>query len=300
MKIGKYSFDTSNPDKILYPDAEVTKKDIINYYMEISDLMMNHLRDRPLTLKRFPDGIGKKGFYQKEKPEYFPEWISSKKLERKEKDKIEMVIADKKATLAYLANQACLVMHPWLSKASKPEYPDKMIFDLDPSGGDFSDVKTCSKRIKEFLEDEFDLPVFLMSTGSKGLHVAVPVVKNLEFCEVKEFARKTAHILAKRYPEDYTVEVRKNKRGERIFLDYLRNEYAQTSVAPYSLRAKEGAPVAAPLSWNELNEFSEPSSINIVNIFQRMGHKEDPWKDFFNEAKSLKTPLKKITNLIKE
>ncbi len=294
MKVGKYSFDTSKLNKVLYPDAEVTKKDIINYYLEISDLMLDHLRGRPLTLKRFPDGIGKKGFYQKERSDYFPDWISSEKLERKEKDKIEMVIADKKATLAYLANQACLVMHPWLSRASKPHYPDKMIFDLDPSGGDFGDVKTCAKRIKKFLEDEFDLPVFVMSTGSKGLHVAVPITKNLEFGEVKEFAKKTAHILADGYPDDYTVEVRKNKRRNRIFLDYLRNEYAQTSVAPYSLRAKKGAPIAAPLSWEELDSFKDPSSINIENIFQRMGHKDDPWKDFFKEAKSLKTPLKRI------
>jgi bifunctional non-homologous end joining protein LigD len=300
MKVGKYSIDTSNHDKILYPDEEISKKDIINYYLKISELMLPHLRGRPLTMKRFPDGIGSKGFYQKKRSDYFPDWIKSSGISRKEGENIEMLTAEKKASLVYLANQACLVLHPWLSRTSKPEYPDKMIFDLDPSGGSFKDVKTCAKRIKEFLENEFDLNVYVMSTGQKGLHVAVPVQKNLKFDKVKNFAGKVAHFMAEKYPDEYTVEIRKNKRGDRIFLDYLRNEYAQTAVSPYSLRAIKGAPVAAPLDWSELDNFDDPAQININNIFERMGQKKDPWNDFFKKSRSLKTPLKKMSGLIQD
>jgi bifunctional non-homologous end joining protein LigD len=294
MKIGKYNIETSNTDKIMFPEAKISKGDLINYYKEISDLIIPHIKSRPLTLKRFPDGIDSKGFFQKKRADYFPDWISSKKLERKEGDKIEMVTVSKKASLVYLANQASIVLHPWLSRADKPEYPDKMIFDLDPPGDDFAQVKKAAKKLRELLENDLDLPVYLMSTGSSGLHVAVPIRRNMKFDEVKDFARKVAALMAERYPDDYTVEIRKNKRKDRIFIDYLRNEYAQTSVAPYSLRALKNAPVAAPLLWDELDDFKGPKSISLQNIFKRMGQKKDPWSDFRKDAQSLKTPATKL------
>lgn len=300
MKIGKYNIEISNTDKILFPDSKISKGDLINYYKEISDFIIPYIENRPLTLKRFPDGINSKGFFQKKRSDYFPDWISSKTLERKEGDKIEMVTAGKRASLVYLANQACIVLHPWLSRADKPEYPDKMIFDLDPPGDNFAEVKKTAKKLRDILENDLDLPVYLMSTGSSGLHVAVPIRRNMKFDEVKDFARKVATLMTERHPDDYTVEIRKNKRKERIFIDFLRNEYAQTSVAPYSLRAKENAPVAAPLTWDELNSFEGPDSISLQNIFKRMGQKKDPWHDFRKEAKSLKTPAKKLEKLLKK
>ncbi|MGC9344469.1 MAG: non-homologous end-joining DNA ligase, partial [Bacteroidales bacterium] len=260
---------------------------------------LDHIKDRPLTLKRYPDGIDSDGFFQKKKSDYFPEWISSKNLKRKVGNKINMVTLNKKAGLVYLANQACIVLHPWLSKADKPAFPDKIIFDLDPPGDDFGQVKDAAKKLREILTEELDLPVYLMSTGSSGLHVAVPIRRNMKFDEVKDFSRKVATLMADRYPEKYTVEIRKDKRKDRIFIDFLRNEYAQTSVAPYSLRAVKNAPVAAPLSWDELDDFKGPQSISLQNIFKRMGQKKDPWSDFRKDAKSLKTPATKLAKLKK-
>lgn len=207
MKIGKYNIDISNKEKIMFPDSGITKGDLLDYYVEISDLILPHIKQRPLTLRRYPDGLRKKGFFQKEKPGYFTSWIHSAKLERKEGGKIEMILAENKASLAYLANQACLVFHPWLSRADRPEYPDKMVFDLDPANDDFSKVKTAAKRLRELLEKDLKLTPYLMSTGSRGLHVVVAIRRDKKFSEVKEFASGAAHILAERYPDDLPDDI---------------------------------------------------------------------------------------------
>jgi bifunctional non-homologous end joining protein LigD len=197
------------------------------------------------------------------------------------------VICGDEATLAYLANQACITPHIWLSRIDRPNYPDQMIFDLDPSGDDFTLVRDTAHSLREKLE-QIGLPVFVKSTGSRGLHVTVPVKPEEDFNSVRAFARQLAEVLVAEDPRHRTMEQRKSQRKGRVFLDINRNAYAQTAVAPYAVRARPGASVAVPISWRELDrrEF-RPDGINIRATFDRLKRADDPWKDFWQSAVSL-------------
>jgi bifunctional non-homologous end joining protein LigD len=202
--------------------------------------------------------------------------------------------------LIYCANQASITQHIWLSKKDKLHYPDKMIFDLDPPEGEFKVVRECAKDFRK-LFDELEMAAFLMTTGSKGIHLVLPLDRKAEFDEVREFAKDVAHLLADREPEKYTVETLKKKRKSRLFLDYLRNSYGQTAVAPYSLRARKGAPVATPLDWDEVGKKDlNAQSYHVGNIFRRLGRKEDPWKDFFKKSNSLTKARKKLDDMMEK
>lgn len=287
MKINDRNIELSNTDKILFQEDQITKGDMIEYYKKIASVMIPHMKDRPLTLHRFPNGIDEEGFYQQEISDYFPKWINRASVKKKEGGKATHVICNNTETLVYLANQACITPHIWLSKTDALNKPNKMIFDLDPPEKDYSLVVKAAKELKNFF-DSTGLKPFVMTTGSKGLHVVVPITTELNFDEVREYAAKIADTVAKGSPKEFTTEQRKNKRKGRVFMDYLRNAYGQTSVAPYGIRSIEGAPVAAPLDWKELSEENfDPQKYNIHNIFQRLGQKEDPWKDIMSKAVSL-------------
>ena len=190
--------------------------------------------------------------------------------------------------LIYLANQACLVPHVWLSREDNIENPDKLVFDLDPSGENFGEVKFAAFKLKKVLEDK-GLTSYVMTTGSKGLHVTIPIKADHPFKKVRDFAEELARQLAKNYPDRLTTESRKVKREGRLLLDYMRNAFGQTSVVPYALRALPDAPVAAPLDWEELKRSKlNPRSYNINKIFYRLSQKEDPWKHIFQNRNILK------------
>ena len=288
MKIGAHTVELSNLDNVLFPDDGITKGDLIDYYRHIAETMLPHLAGHPLSLQRFPGGIQAEGFYQKEIPEYFPDWIRRVSIEVKEEQTRQaQVVCDTLETLVYLANQACLTLHPWLSRADQLNYPDKLIFDLDPPGDEFEVVRFAAGRLREMLQ-EVGLVPFVMSTGSKGLHVVAPLDRSADFDKVRAFVRQLANELASREPERLTTETRKDQRHGRVFLDYLRNAYAQTGVAPYTVRAKVGAPVATPLEWDELaNPSLHSQSYTLRNIFHRLGQKADPWQDMMDHARSL-------------
>lgn len=287
LRMGIYSIELSHPEKKMYPDDGITKEDIIAYYKRLAPVMLPHIKKRPLVMHRFPDGIEGEDFYQKAVPDYFPDWMSRIKVRLAGGGSEEMVVVEKAADLIYLANQACLVPHIWLSKAENVENPDKLVFDLDPSGEDFEVVKFAALQLKKALEDE-GLTPFVMTTGSKGLHVTVPIKADLSFDRARNFAESLAGQLASNFPERMTTESRKKKRRGRLFLDIMRNAYGQTSVVPYALRALPEAPVAAPLDWEELNSSRiNPRSFNLRNIFRRLGAKKDPWKDMFRHSKKL-------------
>lgn len=288
MKFGKYSFEASRLDKVLFPEAGIDKEALIDYYVDVSGYMLPHLKNRPIAMHRFPDGIAGEGFFQKEVPDYFPAWIDRVSVERKEKGPIDMVIADKKATLAYLANQACIALHGWLGRRDHLDKPDKLVFDLDPPKGDFELVMKAARILHRFLEEEAKVTSFVMTTGSEGLHVVVPLRGEVGFDQVRQRAKSICDRLAEANPEELTTETRKDKRKGRLFLDYLRNAYGQHSVAPYSLRAIEGAPVATPLDWDELSGLERGSqTYTIKNIFRRLSQKGDPWKGMWRHAVKL-------------
>jgi len=298
-RFGRYTVETSNEDKVFFPDEKITKGDLIDYYQKIADRMVPYLKERPLVMKRYPDGIKGESFYQKEIGDYFPDWIERVKVKKKG-GTVTHVQCDNAATLVYLANQACIELHPWLSRSDKLHYPDQLIIDLDPSGDDFSQAVFGARVLKE-LFDELDLKAFLKTTGSRGLHVLVPLDRRANFDKVREFAQDTAKLLAQRHSDKLTIEARKAKRRGRLLIDTARNAYAQTAVAPYAVRAKPGAPVATPLDWDELaNGKLNSQSYNVRNIFRRLGRKTDPWKDLPRLGRSLKEARRRLDAILEK
>jgi bifunctional non-homologous end joining protein LigD len=283
----------------MFPDEGITQGDLMEYYRRVAETMLPYLKGRPLTMQRFPDGIGDEGFYQKEAPDYFPDWIRRVSIEVKEEGQEQpQVICENVATLVYLVDQGCITPHVWLSRADKLTHPDRLIFDLDPPDDDFELVRSAAQSLREMLEGVGLLP-FVMTTGSRGLHVVVPLDRSTDFDTVRSFAKNLAGVLAEREADRLTTKVRKDKRGNRLFLDYLRNSYGQNTVAPYAVRAKPGAPVATPLDWDELSDSNLHSqTYTLQNIFRRLGQKEDPWKGMMRHARSLSEPRRRLDNLI--
>lgn len=292
------SITIEHDKKILFPEINLTKGAVAAYYERIAPFMLPHVIDRQLTMQRYPEGVGKDGFYQKDAPDYFPAWITRACSKKKTDDTICYVVADSAASLVYMVGQNAVVFHVSLSRVDKPLYPDRLIFDLDPSGNDWSKVVDAAHILREMLEKELGLTTFVMTTGSRGLHIVVPLNRRADFDTTKAFARNVAELLAQRHPELLTVEVRKEKRSSRVFIDYLRNAYGQTGVAPYSVRARPNASVATPILWKEVSTKLRPDAFTIKNIFKRLARKDDPWKDIDKHAQSLSEAKKKLKKRI--
>ena len=241
-------------DKILFPKPDISKKEFVDYYDRIADIMLPHMKDRPISMHRFTDGIQGEGFFHKEAPDYFPKWIARAHVRLKEGIEQEQVMCNQQSTLIYIANQDCITPHIWLSTIKHLEKPDRMIFDFDPPDDNFGVVRFAAQETRALLEKELGMKTFIMTTGSRGVHVVVSLLPEHEFDEVRDFARAIATLLVHRNPEKFTIEQRKEKRGNRVYIDYLRNAYAQTTVAPYAVRAKKEAPVATPIDWDELSD----------------------------------------------
>jgi bifunctional non-homologous end joining protein LigD len=274
--VGGRPIEVSNPDKVYFPDDEVTKGDVVDYYARIATTMLPHVQGRPLVLQRFPDGITGAGFYQKNTPDHVPEWISRCELAKVDETTTRYSVAEEPATLAYLANQGAVTFHTLLVEAAAPDRPVEVNIDLDPAGDDVAPVRRAAAEVRAVLED-LDLAPRVKSSGSRGLHVVVDVLDaDADFELTGAFSRRVAEVVAERGP--FTLEHRKQRRGDRLFLDVLRNAPASHAVAPYSLRPLPGAPVAAPLHWEEALAASfDPRRITIDNVFRRLGQTADPW-----------------------
>lgn len=283
VRIDGKNIEVSSRDKLMFPNAGITKGELVDYYRRIAAVMLPHLRDRPISLQRFPDGIEEEGFFQKNMPDYFPGWFHSARLS-KEDGTVRYPLVGDAASLVYLANQGTITLHAALAKTGTPHHPDRLVFDLDPSGDTFQPVQGAARILRKALE-ELDLPAYVQTTGSRGLHVVVPLQGKQDFDQARAFALGLAGDLAQRHADQLTVEHRKKKRGDRVFVDCMRNAYGQTAVAPYSLRARPGAPCATPLSWAEaLAGDMKPDRYGLKNIFRRLGRKEDPWKGMGRHA----------------
>jgi bifunctional non-homologous end joining protein LigD len=296
IKIDGHEIEFSHLDKILFSQKGITKEDLISYYKDIASMALPYYENRPLTTHRCPEGIDKQCFIQKKIPEYFPKWIDHYKLS-KEGGHIEQVLINNEATLIYLANQDCIAFHLALSKIDKIQYPNYLIFDLDPSIDDIILLKDVTKKVKDLI-DLLDLKGFITTTGSRGFHIYVPLKREFTFKKVRDFAKNFAAYLAQKYPEEITIEQRKEKRGKRIFLDFGRNSYGMSMIAPYSIRALENAPIATPLHWDELaNKNLNAQTYTIKNIFKRLSQIEAPWKDIFRHQFSLESAQSKFMKL---
>ena len=281
VTVAGITVELSNTGKVLFPeDPEITKGDLVGYYREMAGRILPYLRDRPMVMARYPDGIRGQRIFQKNIPGYFPSWISRVEVE-KTGGELCQVICDKPATLVYLANQACIELHAFLSRASELERPDQLVFDLDPPGDDrFGDAAVLALGMRELLEDELGLTAYVKTTGGKGLHVHVPLRAVDGFDAVRSFAREASEVLAARNPDLLTTQQRRAGRGDRVYSDVMRNAYAQTVVAPYSVRARPGAHVATPLRWEELKDRDlTPGRFTLHSIGERLERlgTSDPW-----------------------
>jgi bifunctional non-homologous end joining protein LigD len=299
VRAGRRSIQVGNPDKMFFPDDGITKAEVVEYYAEIAPHMLPHVKDRPVSMHRFPDGIEGHGFYHKDAPGHFPDWITRVRV-KKEGGKLSHVVVDNGATLAYLAEQGCITPHIWLSRTHDLHRPDRMIFDLDPSDEDFEDVRAGARFVKDVLDalDLFSLP---MVSGSRGIHVVVPLRREQSFEEVRPLARDISKLVAARHPDRLTVEARKEKRKGRILIDYFRNAYAQTTVAPYAVRALPGAPVATPISWDELGgRRLGPRTYHLGNIRRRVSTVGDPWEGIARRARTIGDRRKVLDEMLEE
>ena len=293
IEIGDREVAISSPDKVLFPGDGITKFEMAEYYRKVAEVALRHYRDRALSMHRYPDGIDGDDFFQKNVPDYFPDWIDRATLPKKDGE-VTHVVANDAATLVYLANQGCITPHLALSCVDRPENPDRMIFDLDPSDDDFDKVRSTAGHLGDLLDD-LKLTSFVQTTGSRGLHVIVPLDREADFDSVREFSHRVCRVLADRHSDLMTVEQRKAKRGNRVFLDDLRNAYGQTSVAPYAVRARPGAPIATPLDWSEVGESGlTPRKYRINNIFRRLGQRDDPWADIARHAQGLDAARRRL------
>ncbi len=280
MQFGQYRFEVSERNKILFPEIGITKGDLIDYYVKIADVMLPHISGRPLNLQRFPGGIEEEGFFQYQRSDYFPDWIKTVITPRASdrRQLIHRVVCNNQATLAYLANQAVITLYGWLARDKNIKKPDRLVFDLDPPQGNFTLVKQAAHWIRELMQ-ELGMKPYVMTTGSRGLHVVAPIKSSREFDSVRDYAKAMAQYLASCYPEQLTVEQRRNKRKGRLYLNVMRNAYGQTMVLPYTVRARSLAPVAAPISWEELDSSElHAQTYTISNIFHRLGQRNDPWQ----------------------
>jgi bifunctional non-homologous end joining protein LigD len=288
VRVGRRTFEVSNLDKVFFPADGITKGEVIEHYVRVADRMLPHLKDRPIAMERYPDGIEGNRIFHKNVPGHFPEWIQRTHIE-KEGGSLQQVVCTEAATLAYIANQACITPHAFLSRVDRLDDPDQLIFDLDPDRGGFEDARLAALGLRELL-DELDLPGFVKTTGGKGIHVTVPLDRRMAFDDVRAFARDVADVLAARDPKRLTTEARKNKRRGRLYLDVMRNAYAQTAVPPYAVRARPGAPVATPLDWSEVEDRTlAPSRFTIVTIGKRLERDGDPWEGLRGRGRSLAT-----------
>lgn len=261
--------EISHSDKIIFPKKKITKGDMAEYYDKISDRILPYMKDRPLTLQRFPNGINEAGFYQKSISDYFPDFIKTVEIKTEEGTNTQIICNDKRSLL-YLVNQGTVSFHIWLSKKDKIRQPDKVIFDLDPSGNDFNKVKEAAKVIRSYLKKQKKDPQ-LMTTGQNGLHLYYDIRRGKDFDEIRKEARKVAEEVTNLRPDLLTTKIRKDQREGKIFVDYLRNAYAQTAICPYSLRPNDEAGVATPIEWEELSKLESASYYNFENIFNRLG-----------------------------
>jgi bifunctional non-homologous end joining protein LigD len=271
----------SNARKVLFPDDGITKEDLARYYADVANWMLPWLRDRPITMMRYPDGVGGQRIVQKNVPAYFPDWIRRVEV-GKEGGVVQQAICDKPATLVYLAGQACIEMHGLTSRADRLDAPDQLVIDFDPPDAQhFGQVRQAALWARDLLDGELGFTSYVRTTGGRGLHVHVALDREAGFDAVREFTHRTAEALASRHPDVITAAQRKDKRGQRIYADVMRNAYAQTVVASYGVRARPGAPVATPLSWPEVEDAGlEPGQFTISTVRARLARTDDPWAGF--------------------
>ena len=293
----KFPVRISNPDKVFWPVEGYTKLDLAKHYAMAFPKLEPYVDDRILTLERCPGGMSGPCFYQKEKPDGMPEGTPTKRIANSsgKRKSTNYVVGGSLETQLALANLGCIPVHICGSRAKTFPKPDWVCFDIDPSSGKFSDAANAALYVKEAL-DALNLPSYVKTSGSRGVHIFVPIRIGPTADTVLKFAEDVVARVAAAHPKELTIEHSIAARGTRVYLDPFRNGAVQTVVSPYSVRRKPHAPVSTPLSWKELKPGLDPASFNLGNFSMRMKAK-DPWIDFFKKRVNLKDALKRLTSL---
>ena len=291
VRTGRRRVRISNPGKLLFPADGITKADLASYYAEIAPAMTPHVRGRPLNLWRWNDGIDGELVVQQAIPRGAPEWVRRVTVPRRRGGTVCHAVGGETATLVWLANQNCITPHAWTSRADRPGLPDRLVFDLDPPDEDadahFPAIRAGARELGALL-GELGLVGFAMTSGSRGLHVVAPLRRRADANAARAVAGEIAELLAARMPDELTTAWRKQKRGGRVLVDVARNTYAQTTVAPYAVRALPGAPVATPLAWEELDDGElHPRRWTLASVPGRVADRGDPWARIGASARAL-------------
>jgi bifunctional non-homologous end joining protein LigD len=284
----------SHPDKILFPEDGITKGELASYYEMIAPVMLPHLRGRPITMERYHRGITAPGFFQKDVVKGFPEWLERVEVPKKD-GTVHHPIANDARSLLWLANQNSITIHVWPSRAPNLYYPDICVFDLDPSNENEPErLRNAALMVRDFL-NELGLTSWVKTSGSKGFHIAVPLDGKSDFGVVARFAHVVGRVLVERDPENLTQEFSKLDRAGRILVDTGRNGYSATFAATYTVRAKAGAPVSAPCTWDEVSSGAVgPRTFTLRMMEKRIAEVGDLWKDLLRSKRSLKAAIKQL------
>ncbi|MGI8713448.1 MAG: non-homologous end-joining DNA ligase [Solirubrobacteraceae bacterium] len=285
--IGRRRVALSHPDKALFARPTITKLMLARHYEHVAAAMLPHVRDRPLALQAFPNGIAKGGFFMKSVPKYFPDWIATATVPKKG-GTLTQVLARDAATLVYLAGQNVITPHVWLSRADRPREPDRLIIDFDPAPGvGFAQIRAAARTAGERLRDAGLVP-HAMVTGSRGIHVLCPLRRGPSFGDVHRLARALAEQMVAADPKHLTLEWHRDERGRRIYLDVNRINYAQHAVAPYGVRPRPRGPVAMPIHWDELSDATlRPDRWTIATAADRLRSEGDAWQGLGRSARKL-------------
>ncbi len=278
---GDVAIALSNVDRVMFPDDGITKGELLAYYRDVAALMVPELRGRPLSVVRYTKGIDRGGFFQKHYQKHFPAWLDH--VEAGGKTRVDYPIVDGPAGVVYMANQGSIEFHIWTSRRDELHRPDMLVFDLDPPDGpadvQFDLVRRAAVVLRELLE-LLGLPAFAKLTGSRGLHVIVPLDDAAAFDEAGALATRIGALVCRRHPDQLTMEFYKKDRRGRLFVDVMRNAIGATLVAPYSLRGRPGAPVSAPIAWSELDDPAlRADGIRLRELRSRIDRRGDPWRD---------------------
>ena len=287
----------THPDKVLFPDDGITKGELAAYYEAIAPVMLPHLRNRPLTMERYPSGIASKGFWQKDVSKGFPSWLQRVEVPKKDGVVHHPLVTDVESLL-WVANQNTITHHVWTSRAPDLNHPDVCVFDLDPSDDNVADVRAAAIGLRDLLA-QLGLPSWVKTTGSKGFHIVVPLDDKTTMGTAARFANLVGSFFISLAPDRLTHEFNKVDRRGRIYVDTGRNGYHATFAAAYTVRAKPGAPVSAPCTWEEIEKgVVRPQSFTLRTMPDRLGQVGDLWGDMPRRGRSLAQPMAKLQKLV--
>jgi len=287
----------THPEKVLFPDDGITKGELAAYYESIAPVMLPHLVGRPITMERYHRGIAEKGFFQKSVTKGFPEWLERVEVPKKGGTVHHPVVRDARGLL-WLANQNCITPHVWASRVPRLHHPDVCIFDLDPSVDDPGQLRDAALALRDLLS-ELGLRTWVKTSGSKGFHIAVPLDGRAEAGKVSGFAHAVGQVMVGRYPDLLTLEFSKADRGDRIYVDTGRNHPPATFAAVYAVRARPGAPVSAPCTWEELESGAVgPRTLTLRSMAARVSESGDIWADLQRSPSSLTAAIDRLKGLV--